>query len=205
MLILLSSVPLRAADRTPFELTTLLGETYHGCRILKVTPEAMTIVYDNGVSKVPFELLGDAWKELYHYDPDKAHEFAEHEEAKRQAAEERRREELKALDKQKNQQMTELLKSEHQRDEFEARLAKDQADAAAKATATPASPSNSRLSRAMGPCRKVHRLARSILRAKPPSSPMALPILQPTTWVIPAVIPLATRPATSSPTGHACP
>jgi len=136
-LMLLGAVSLRAGDRKPFELTTLMGETYHGCRIIKVTPEALTIIYDSGVSKVPFELLGDSWRELYHYDPEKAHEYAEQEEAKRKEVEARRQEALKAMEKQKDQQLTDLMRMEQQRQEFEAKMAKEQAEAAAKAAATP--------------------------------------------------------------------
>jgi hypothetical protein len=137
LLVLLGAMPLHAGDRPSFELTTLMGETYHGCRIIKVTPAGLTITYDSGVAKVPFELLGDAWKDLYHYDPEKARVYEEHEEAKRQEAEARRKEQLAALEKQKNQQMTELMKTEHQREEFEAKLAREQAEAAARARQTP--------------------------------------------------------------------
>ncbi len=38
MLMMLSTMTLRASDKTSFDLTTLLGETYHNCRIIKVTP-----------------------------------------------------------------------------------------------------------------------------------------------------------------------
>jgi hypothetical protein len=136
-LMVLGAVSLRGGDRKPFELTTLMGETYHGCRIIKVTPEALTIIYDSGVSKVPFELLGDSWKELYHYDPEKAHEYAEQEEAKRKEAEARRLEALKVAEKPNDPQMSDLVKMEHQRQEFEAKMAKEQAEAAAKAAAVP--------------------------------------------------------------------
>jgi hypothetical protein len=144
MLMLLSTMALRAADRNTFDLTTLLGETYHGCRIIKVTPAALTVAYDNGVSKVSFELLGDSWRELYHYDPDKAREYAEREEAKRQQAEARLREIKYGIEQARNQQMNELIKAERDREALENKLVKEQSDADAKADpdakAAPAAP-----------------------------------------------------------------
>jgi hypothetical protein len=128
---------LRAGDRTPFDLTTMLGETYHNCRILKVTPAALTVAYDNGVAKVSFDLLGDAWKDLYHYDPEKARRFLDREEEKRRQAEAKLRERMRAIEDQRNEHMSELVKLDKQREALEAKVAKEQADAAAKAASTP--------------------------------------------------------------------
>lgn len=139
MLIFLSATSLRAGERTPFELTTLLGETYHNCRILKVTPAALTVAYDSGVAKVPFDLLGDAWRDLYHYDPEKARNFMDREEEKRKQAEAKQKEHMRAVEEQRNQTMALLVKADKQREAMEAKLAKDQAEAAAKAAATPPS------------------------------------------------------------------
>src|ERR1700755_779728 len=115
MLIFLSTTSLRAGERTPFELTNLLGETYHNCRILKVTPAALTVAYDNGVAKVPFDLLGDAWRDLYHYDPEKARNFMDREEEKRKQAEEKQKEHMRAVEEQRNESMALLVKADKQR------------------------------------------------------------------------------------------
>ncbi|HSI62566.1 MAG TPA: hypothetical protein VLE43_05590 [Candidatus Saccharimonadia bacterium] len=81
----------------PFQLTTLTGDKYKNCRILKVTPEAMTVMHDAGVTKIGFDVLGEEWRTKFRYDPAKAEEFAKtqqqlakEEAAKRQAAAEKR-------------------------------------------------------------------------------------------------------------------
>src|SRR5438046_975889 len=93
-LISLSATALRAVDgedQKPFELTTLLGETFHACRIIKATPEAITVAHDKGVTKVPFDNLRDEWKVLFHYTPAKAREFLKEEQQRLAAAEVKRR------------------------------------------------------------------------------------------------------------------
>lgn len=78
-------------DQKPFGLTTLLGETFQHCRIIKVTPEAITVSHDSGVSKIPFEHLSDEWKKRFHYSPEKADAFQKEEAVRRAIAEEKRR------------------------------------------------------------------------------------------------------------------
>jgi hypothetical protein len=78
-------------EQPPFELTTLLGETFQHCRILKATPEGITVSHDNGVSKIPFDNLNDEWKKKFHYSPEKARAFQKEEAARRAMAEEKER------------------------------------------------------------------------------------------------------------------
>lgn len=143
VLAVMGMMPLHAADRTPFELTTLLGETYHNCRIIKATPAGLTVVYDAGVAKVPFEILGDTWRDLYHYDPEKARRYNEHEEAKRIEGEARLRKVQHSIEVQRNKQMNALVKAEAEREAMETRLLKEQAEAAAKASGSAAPPASS--------------------------------------------------------------
>ncbi len=137
LLITTGVIALRAAEpelQKPMELTTLLGETYHNARIIKATPEAITVVHDAGVSKVLFENLGDDWKQKYNYNPDKAREFQKQEEAKRLLAEENRKKAQKEREDQSSKQMAELALSESQRAELDAKLARQQAESASKTT-----------------------------------------------------------------------
>lgn len=137
LLIITGVIALHAAEpekQKPLELTTLLGETYHNARIIKATPDSLTVVHDAGVSKVPFENLSEDWKQKYNYSPDKAREFQKQEEAKRQLAEENRKKEQKEYEDQTSKQMAELALRESQRAEFEAKLARQQAESAPKTT-----------------------------------------------------------------------
>jgi hypothetical protein len=118
----------------PIELTTLLGETFHNARIIKATPDTLTVVHDAGVSKVPFDSLNDEWKKMFHYDAVKAKEFRKQEEARQLLAEESRKKSQKEHEDQASKQMAELALRESQRAEFEAKLARQQAESAPKTT-----------------------------------------------------------------------
>jgi hypothetical protein len=59
----------------PFQLTTLKGDTYENCYILKRTPEGLSVLHDKGVTKISFVVLGDEWRKKYRYDATKAAEF----------------------------------------------------------------------------------------------------------------------------------
>ena len=100
----------------PFPLTTLSGTTYQNCRIVKVTPESITVMHDAGVTRVSFENLGEAWRRQFNYDPAKARAYAQEEadraneaEAARQAASRRRQQE-------ESQRMAELVAMEKRRE-----------------------------------------------------------------------------------------
>ena len=138
LLIMTGVFALRAAEpemQKPIELTTLLGETYHNARIIKATPEAITVVHDAGVSKVLFENLGDDWKQKYNYNPDKAREFQKQEDEKRQLAEENRKKAQKEREDESSKQMAELALRESQRAELDAKLARQQAESASRTKA----------------------------------------------------------------------
>ncbi len=137
MLIFLGLPMSRALEpekQKPIELTTLLGETYHNARIIKSTPDAITVVHDAGVSKVSFESLGDEWRKMFNYDADKAREFQKKEEAKILTAEDNRKKAQKEREDQASKLMSELALRESQRKEFEAKLARQQAESAPKTT-----------------------------------------------------------------------
>ncbi|MFZ4768126.1 MAG: hypothetical protein ACOYMN_24525 [Roseimicrobium sp.] len=91
----------------PFDLTTTLGETYKNCRIIKATPEALTIVHDGGVAKLKLAYLDDEWRKKFDYDPVAAREFAASEEEKRAAAEAKRAELARARAVQDEKRITE--------------------------------------------------------------------------------------------------
>lgn len=99
----------------PFELTTLTGDKYTNCRILKVTPEAMTVMHDAGVSKISFENLSDEWRSKFRYDPAKAEEFAKAEELRAKEAAEKRELAMKKKQLREEEQMDILVARERQR------------------------------------------------------------------------------------------
>lgn len=124
---------LRAADneeQKPFDLTTLLGQTYKNCHIMKATPEALTLVHDNGVSKVSFEQLSDEWKLKFNYNPAKAREFAIAEDAKRQEIEDKKKAMNAVRERKESEEIAKLAEAEKKRLAEEAIRVKEQADAA---------------------------------------------------------------------------
>jgi len=130
-LLMLSGV--RAADneeQKSFDLTTLLGQTYKNCHIMKATPEALTIVHDNGVSKVSFEQLSDEWKLKFSYDPARAKEFASAENAKRQEIEDKKKAINAVRERKESEDIAKLAEAEKKRLAEEAVRVKEQADAA---------------------------------------------------------------------------
>lgn len=138
------AVGLQAADvpkeePKPFHLTTTLGETYKNCRIIKVTPEAITVVHDGGVAKVGFVILDDEWKKKFAYDPGKARAFAEAEQERAGEAAVKRAEQNRKRELREEEMLAELAAQERKRIEAEARLAKEQADAA-RAASMPQTP-----------------------------------------------------------------
>jgi hypothetical protein len=99
----------------PFQLTTLTGDTYKNCRILKVTPETMTVMHDAGVSKISFENLSDEWRTKFRYDPAKAEEFARAEEQRAKEAAEKREVAMKKQQLREEEKMDILVARERQR------------------------------------------------------------------------------------------
>jgi hypothetical protein len=71
--------PSQADANAPLQLTTRGGDTYENCRIMKRTPEAVTILHDKGVTKINIATLGDEWREKFGYDTTKAAEFVKQE------------------------------------------------------------------------------------------------------------------------------
>lgn len=121
-----------AADtesQKPFDLTTLLGQTYKNCQIMKATPEALTIVHDSGVLKISFEQLGDEWKQKFNYDPVKAREFASAEEAKRKEIEATKKAMNEERERKESENITKLAEAEKKRLAEEAVRVKEQAEA----------------------------------------------------------------------------
>ncbi len=120
-------------EQKPFELTTLLGETFQHCRILKATPEGITVSHDNGVSKILFENLSDDWKKKFHYSPEKASAFQKEEAARRAMAEEKGRQLRREYEK--NQQELSAAESLRLR-KIEEAVDQQQGGAAAAAAAS---------------------------------------------------------------------
>lgn len=117
----------------PFTLTTLLGETYRGCRLVKVTPEALTISHENGVTKIPFENLGDDWKKRFSYTPEKARAFQKEEAERIAAIEAQRKKAREENDRIQSRQMAEMALAESNRLRMDEAIARQRAEAAAAA------------------------------------------------------------------------
>jgi hypothetical protein len=135
---------LRAADADepkPFTIQTILGETFRNCHVIKVTPAALTLAHDYGVTKIPFNLLADEWKKLFHYDPDKAREFEKQEARQRQLAEEKSKALNRERERRENKHMAQLEELEKQQLAEQARREKEWQEAVARqATAANAGP-----------------------------------------------------------------
>lgn len=70
--------------RQPFKLTINSGDTYYNCRVVKVAPDTVTIMHEQGVTKIGLELLSPDLQKQFNYDPIKAREYARAEQEKRE-------------------------------------------------------------------------------------------------------------------------
>ena len=122
----------------PFDLTTKTGEKFKNCRITKVTPDGLSLMHDGGVAKVGFEMLDDAWKKLFNYDPAKAREFAATEAARQKEDAAKRAEQNRERERLEEQQLAALAAAERRRLEAEAKTVE-----ALKAANAPITPSAS--------------------------------------------------------------
>jgi len=68
MLSLLAAVSLAHAENW----TTTDGKVYKGVKVMKLEPDAVTILYSEGGALVPLATLSPDLQEKFHYDPDKA-------------------------------------------------------------------------------------------------------------------------------------
>lgn len=135
---LIATSALRASDADeakPFTIQTILGETFRNCHVIKVTPAALTLSHDYGVIKIPFTLLGDEWKKVFRYDPDKAREFEKQEQKQRQLAEEKARALNHERERRENKHMAELVELERQQLAEQARREKEWQEAVARQAA----------------------------------------------------------------------
>jgi hypothetical protein len=128
---------LGSEDKPSFDLTTLRGESFQHCRIIKATPEGITIAHDNGVSKISFENLNDEWKKLFHYSSEKASAFQKEEAARLASAEEKRLQARKEHEKSEAQRRGEASAVEQRRlQQLEEAIAFQQVGTAAAAAAS---------------------------------------------------------------------
>jgi hypothetical protein len=102
-------------EAKPFQITTLTGDKYKNCRIMKVTPEAMTVMHDAGVTKISFENLSDEWRTKFRYDAAKAEEYANAEAQRAKDEAEKRQTALKKQQMREEEQMDILVARERQR------------------------------------------------------------------------------------------
>ncbi len=114
VLFALPIMPVLAETQSPFvaSITTVYGETFKNCQIIKATPAALTVVHDNGVAKLGFDLLNAHWRTAFKYDPREARKFVA------QEAEERRETEI--LRKQLNE------RREREEERFLAEIAEEE-------------------------------------------------------------------------------
>ena len=64
-----------AAVTNQLNITTLSGETYKRCKILRVEPDGLSILHSKGVTKLDFQDLPDGIRLNYRYDPIKANAY----------------------------------------------------------------------------------------------------------------------------------
>lgn len=70
-----ASVATQATDRA--DITTQSGQVYTSCKITRVEPDGITVMYAKGITKIPFADLPDDLQKKYHYDPQKARAYQE--------------------------------------------------------------------------------------------------------------------------------
>lgn len=102
-------------ESKPLQITTLTGDKYKNCRIMKVTPEAMTVMHDAGVTKISFENLSDEWRTKFRYDAAKAEEYAKAEGQRAKDEAEKRQTALKKQQMREEEKMDILMARERQR------------------------------------------------------------------------------------------
>jgi hypothetical protein len=102
-------------EAKPLQITTLTGDKYKNCRIMKVTPEAMTVMHDAGVTKISFENLSDEWRTKFRYDAAKAEEYANAEAQRAKDEAEKRQTALRKQQMREEEQMDILMARERQR------------------------------------------------------------------------------------------
>jgi hypothetical protein len=102
-------------EAKPLQIITLTGDKCKNCRIMKVTPEAMTVMHDAGVTKISFENLSDEWRTKFRYDAAKAEEYAKAEEQRARDETEKRQTALKKQQMREEEQMDILVARERQR------------------------------------------------------------------------------------------
>ncbi|MEZ0388817.1 MAG: hypothetical protein ACAI34_17215 [Verrucomicrobium sp.] len=115
------------------KLTTIYGDTYQNCRVLKVTPETVTVMHQQGVTKIGLELLPADLQKKFNYDPARAREYAATERVKQELAQARAQELKEKRDRAEEARMAALLAEEKRLLEVAAQREKAIAEAAAPA------------------------------------------------------------------------
>jgi hypothetical protein len=114
------------ADGSPksdlFKVTTSYGDTYHNCKVLKLTPEAVTLMHEQGVTKIGLELLPPELQKKFDYQPEKAREYALAEQVKKEKAEAAAAVLKEKRDRAAEEQMAALAAAEKARAEAAANL-----------------------------------------------------------------------------------
>ena len=147
-LLLLAGLPfaffdLKASDAgsdAPIDITTVYGETYHRCHLYKITPAGITVLHDEGVANIGFDLLDSSWKEQYHYDPAKARAYLKRLEAERKVTEARRKDIQKRREREDDKMMKNLVALEKKNLEAESSREKALAEAAQAQNPPPLAP-----------------------------------------------------------------
>lgn len=118
----------------PFKLTTNFGDTYYGCRVVKVTPETVTIMHEQGVTKIGLDLLSPDLQKKFNYDPLKAREYARAEQEKKDQEVARARSLKEKRDREERTMMAGLMAAEKRQLQEQADREQARRDAARTAT-----------------------------------------------------------------------
>lgn len=88
------------------EITTLSGKKYLNATLTRIEPNGISITHDDGLAKVSFADLSEELRKKYGYDPTKAAEFTQTQQAAaaQRAAENKRQEKAQYIDKMMEEQ-----------------------------------------------------------------------------------------------------
>ncbi len=67
-LALSAAVSATAGESGTLTISTVTGQTYQNCRVLKAYPHALAFAHSRGIAQVTFTQLAPEWREKYHYD-----------------------------------------------------------------------------------------------------------------------------------------
>ncbi len=73
-------------------ITTISGTAYERCKVTRVEPDGISVMYAKGIAKIPFTDLPESYRQEYGYDPARAEDYSRAAASARAAAWQRQQE-----------------------------------------------------------------------------------------------------------------